>query len=273
MLALAAVLSACGGGEPDPVANGPVAALSALRTTAAPLATQQSVPPAQAADQLFAWAEAHLAQYFPGHKVTGTYGPFAYRYYPETGLYLGVVIQQGSQWTYMNVYVTGGVVGTTLLDAGPLTKYITPVATSAVPLNVVAASTPSMIGTLDKETSLAAGLVKSGVGNEYGQIGSGNLWCIVSFSQMTNSGDGKKYGVDVVFDRYDSRHQVTLVNFYEDPSRTFAVSVRGPSQGVSVDTSLRRIGFNLDVGSGGPYVRLSGLLEYPTNATDPAYCG
>lgn len=128
-VAAAALMVACGGGGSDPAPSHatPLAAMGALRAKAKSLATTQTVTPAQAAEQLFAWGEQNLPQFFPGHKVTATIGPFAYRYYPETGMYLGVVIEQGSQWEYMSVYVTGGPLGTDLLNAGALTNYVTPV--------------------------------------------------------------------------------------------------------------------------------------------------
>ena len=85
-LALAAILIAgCGGGSPEPE----VFSAQAMRA-AQPAVAATSVTSAQAAELLMNMAESTYSFLFPGHKTTLTAGPFAYRYYPETGMYLGL---------------------------------------------------------------------------------------------------------------------------------------------------------------------------------------
>ena len=90
------------------------------------LAAAQSVAPEQAASQLMDFAEAVFPQYFPGHPATNASDPFQYRFYPATGIYLGVTGTGGSADS-MSVYVLGGPFGTSPLYVGPLSVFITPV--------------------------------------------------------------------------------------------------------------------------------------------------
>jgi hypothetical protein len=103
---LAAVLVAgCGGGSPEPEFSPQV-----LKAAAPQVAT--SVTSAAAADLLLNTAEAGYPALFPGHKVTQTSGPFAFRHYPETGMYLGVVITQAGAYGLNGVYLVGNGFGT-----------------------------------------------------------------------------------------------------------------------------------------------------------------
>jgi mono/diheme cytochrome c family protein len=86
-MALAFLLPGCGGGGSDDMA--PVAQALAEPVRQAPLAAPQ-IPDANA---LFDWAESRFAGYFPGPKATLTFGIYAYRFYPETGIYLAVAGQ------------------------------------------------------------------------------------------------------------------------------------------------------------------------------------
>jgi hypothetical protein len=67
-----------------------------------------ALPDTQAADALMNFGEAGYAQLFPSHPLTGSYPPFNYRYYPATGMYLGVVTQATNAYTAGGVYVLGG---------------------------------------------------------------------------------------------------------------------------------------------------------------------
>jgi hypothetical protein len=78
-----------------------------------------AVPPEQAIEQLFDFAEAHFPQYFPGHQATRSSEPFLYRHYPETGAYIGVVVEPGSGFEQHGLYVMGS-------DFGPSPVYIGP---------------------------------------------------------------------------------------------------------------------------------------------------
>ena len=82
-LIAAVVLAACGGGEPD------TAAPSTSRQAALAAAPLNLALPTKA---LFDWAEAHTEyrKFFPSSRQTQISGPYEYRYYPETGNYVGV---------------------------------------------------------------------------------------------------------------------------------------------------------------------------------------
>lgn len=71
--------------------------------------------PALTATALMDWAETAYPQYFPGHEIDRVQTPYAYRFYPSTGNYLGVAGDQ--------VYVLGQVSGNVLLRIGALTDF------------------------------------------------------------------------------------------------------------------------------------------------------
>lgn len=126
-LAALAALSACGGGaDPEATAVTPQAAADALRMRAQAIRAS-AVSANEAAEQLMNYAEAQFPIYFPGHKTTADFAPFRFRYYPETGIYLGVVVTGGTQYTLNGVYVMGGAFGAAPLYVGLLTQFITPV--------------------------------------------------------------------------------------------------------------------------------------------------
>lgn len=72
------------------------------------------------------WAEPAFPQYFPQHQPDVAIGPFLARYYPSTGIYLGVVVSITAEYPLMGVYVLGGPFGGSPLYVGQLTDYITP---------------------------------------------------------------------------------------------------------------------------------------------------
>jgi hypothetical protein len=80
----------------------------------------------QAAELLLNTGESAYHSLFPVHKTTLTSGPFAYRYYPESGMYLGVVILPGSAYALNGVYLVGPGFGTLANPTyvGPLTNYV-----------------------------------------------------------------------------------------------------------------------------------------------------
>jgi len=107
-LALAAILIAgCGGGSPEPEALSPQ-----VMRAAQPAAAAASVTPAAAAELLLNTGESAYPALFPGHQATQTFGPFAFRYYPTTGMYLGVVITSSAAYTLNGVYLVGNGFGT-----------------------------------------------------------------------------------------------------------------------------------------------------------------
>lgn len=104
-LAIAALVAGCGGGE--------VATLSTQKVAAAQRAlSATSVTSAAAAELLMDAAEAAYPTLFPPHQATQTFGAFAFRYYPQTNMYLGVVTAASAQYTLNGVYVVGNGFGT-----------------------------------------------------------------------------------------------------------------------------------------------------------------
>jgi len=123
--AAAALLSACGGGL-DTTAASPTAQAAAVTSRAKPLAVPSAVNPLPTANQLMDFAEAGpYRSYFPGHPDTLTSGPFLYRYYAGTGVYLGVASGHDTQYAD-GVYVMGGEFGAAPSRKGAVTDFITP---------------------------------------------------------------------------------------------------------------------------------------------------
>ena len=118
------VLAGCGGGAE------PSSATPALRAQAGALAAGP-VSAQTAADMLMDVAEGRYSQFFPGHPVTLSMAPFAFRYYPTTGIYLGVVVAGGTAYELNGVYAMGGPFGADPTYLGPLSAFITPVDLSA----------------------------------------------------------------------------------------------------------------------------------------------
>jgi len=129
-LVTAAILGGCGGGSD--VADTPESVRSALSVQAQALV---AVSPADAANQLMDFAEGRIPTFFPHGPTTGATGPFLFRFYPSSGIFLVVVVADGSPFLLNHVYVLGGPwAGPT--DIGPLTNFITPVAPVVVPVPV-----------------------------------------------------------------------------------------------------------------------------------------
>lgn len=124
------LLAACGGGSP-PVAT-PQMTMAALRAAAA-AATPGASTLQSAADQLMDFGEAHFAAYFPGHQASAEAqiggDTFRFRFYPEVGNYLGVVVAGGTAFQPGYVYVMGrsfAPLNQPVL-VGPLSAFVTPV--------------------------------------------------------------------------------------------------------------------------------------------------
>lgn len=151
-----------------------------------------------------------------------------------------------------------------------------PPATPGAPLVVSNASTASVNGTLDK--TLVAGFNESGISGPTGNFSAAgpNDYCRVAVYQMANSGDGRKYAIEVIFSK--ATKEVSFITFREDvtPS-TFSTRETAPLPAAVVDIANRRIGFtNLIVGTTNiNKVTLNGTLEYATNAVvaDRPSCG
>jgi hypothetical protein len=103
LLGIAAATASCGGGGgsagADPatpaiadtsipiVAAGPDASVAPSQMAAARI-FRAAAPPDTS--QLFDWAEVHFPTLFPGHQANQTFATYVYRFYPETGNYVGV---------------------------------------------------------------------------------------------------------------------------------------------------------------------------------------
>jgi hypothetical protein len=85
------------------------------------------VTSAQAAELLMNTAETAYPALFPGHKTTQSFAPFAFRYYPETGLYIGVVTSASGAYLLNGVYLVGPGFGSLAnpTPLGLLTQYVT----------------------------------------------------------------------------------------------------------------------------------------------------
>ncbi len=131
-LAVTITLGGCGGGSETSPAVKPAASfeasLAGLHGTKTKLsAAAAAVDPGEAARQFMDFAEARFSNHFPIHATTGSLPPLAYRYYPSTGTYLGVVVTAGMGYDVGGVYVLGGAFGSAPLYAGLLTDFIDPV--------------------------------------------------------------------------------------------------------------------------------------------------
>ena len=106
------------------------AAKAPLRGTAqaAPADPYAGVDPFNAIEQLLDFGEESYAQYFPDHRATAVYEKFRYRYYPTSGIYLGVAygVTAGDGLVESGVYVTGGEFGNSPTHVGTLLGFITP---------------------------------------------------------------------------------------------------------------------------------------------------
>jgi hypothetical protein len=100
-----AVITGCGGRDAGPTsANfGPPAARAATMATT-PDATQ-----------MMDWAEVHYPQFFPSHQANQSGYGYTYRYYPDTGNYLGI---NGT-----DIAVLGPISGGAILNVGTLSGF------------------------------------------------------------------------------------------------------------------------------------------------------
>lgn len=131
LAATAALLAGCGGGtEPEPTATAATKVMAATSAATATPAdgrrTAQAVTPEQTAEQLLDFAEQRYTNYFPSHQATQSLAPFRFRHYPETGVYVGVVVTAGMGYTFNGIYVMGGPFGSNPVYVGQVDHFITP---------------------------------------------------------------------------------------------------------------------------------------------------
>jgi hypothetical protein len=124
-VAASLLLAGCGGGSDTADQGASATGLSALSTAAAAHGTDDTARKqplaagtfsAELTGQLFALAESSYTAYFPSKQATRTFDSWAYRYYPETGIYLAVI---GS-----GVYVLGGSFGSEVVRLGEITQFV-----------------------------------------------------------------------------------------------------------------------------------------------------
>jgi hypothetical protein len=100
------------------------------------------------ATNLMDWAEQAYPQYFPSHQQSQSYAPYIFRYYPETGAYLGVDGQY--------VRVLGPMFGPDIITVGVLSDFVCrvfpencspPTANAGAAQEVLVGATVSLAGT------------------------------------------------------------------------------------------------------------------------------
>ena len=132
------LLAACGGGDMSemPVAlknaTSPVPSSAVLQGDRRKIAaiSSSAPPPVPTPDALMNWAQAYFPNAFPGNQSNMQSGNLLFRYYPETGNYLGVAES--------TVYVLGPITGGVFVTAGRLEDFAALVAAdrdAAAPAN------------------------------------------------------------------------------------------------------------------------------------------
>lgn len=130
-LALCAVLatSGCGGGDDTGTSTGtpaPARQQASQAVTPRQAATLSTITMAESARQLMDEAEARFPTLFPGPQPTRSLPPFAYRYYPDTGNYVGVALASEGPYGSGYVYVLGASFGAEPVSVGPLYRFVNP---------------------------------------------------------------------------------------------------------------------------------------------------
>lgn len=128
-LVLPALLAGCGGGSDSSEGTArPVVNAAAQPSTTAIQAFE--VPDADV-ERMLDDAEARYPLNFPSHQPTLTAPPFRYRYYADTGIYLGVATQPDMGYAVGGVYALSEVFGPTPLHLGPLSVLLLATTASA----------------------------------------------------------------------------------------------------------------------------------------------
>jgi mannan endo-1,4-beta-mannosidase len=99
--------------------------LLVLWATSWPLQAAANEAGADRTDRLMRFAEICFPTLFPAGSQTASFAPFRYRYYPSTGVYLGLVTESVPGFTVDDVYVMGGAMGDTQQRVGKATDFIT----------------------------------------------------------------------------------------------------------------------------------------------------
>ncbi|MBG9388552.1 hypothetical protein [Caenimonas aquaedulcis] len=113
-----ALLVACGGGGADGSSANMGNVPAPMRAGQQPMAD----PAPLTADQAMDWAETNYPQYFPtAGKSAGNQSPYTYRYYPNTGNYLGVSVGVAVPTIYLFGPVSGN--ASSPVPLAPLADY------------------------------------------------------------------------------------------------------------------------------------------------------
>jgi hypothetical protein len=152
---IASIMTSCGGGTSSPPTLPLVDGSHSISPGIASDVLGPLTPPGQkiAAAQLIDttnlmdWAEQEYPQYFPSHQQPQFSAPYVYRYYPETGSYLGVDGQY--------VRVLGPMFGPDILTVGVLSDFVCrvfpencapPTANAGTPKEVLVGSVVTLTG-------------------------------------------------------------------------------------------------------------------------------
>ncbi|NRF69482.1 hypothetical protein HLB44_20990 [Aquincola sp. S2] len=122
VLSTCLLLTACGGGDDAPTRQ-PRAAQRALAATAPSL---PMVSTAEAARQLLDFAQTRYPDAFPGQAPMQWFSPFAFRHYPETGLYLGVALHDEAGYRAGGVYLLSSAPGAQPQFMGLASSFVAP---------------------------------------------------------------------------------------------------------------------------------------------------
>jgi hypothetical protein len=119
-LLTAVALSGCGGGEEASQSVDRSASPARTQEARAALSSLAPIEATQAAPnvsptEFFDWAEKVYPSYFPSHQTDRTLNPYVYRYYPESGNYLGL---NGA-----SIVVLGPITNGAIVEVGKLPSF------------------------------------------------------------------------------------------------------------------------------------------------------
>jgi uncharacterized delta-60 repeat protein len=238
------------------VAHAAPPAAAALKPVAVVRAgSTAGVEASEAARQAMNFAEVSFPNWFPPGATTQVAAPFTFRHYPDTGIYLGVVTQAGSEFALNDIYVMGGEFGATPVRVGRIEDFISPVAgfslaLSADRLAVQQGSSSTLRATLVRQAGFNAAVqlvldgLPAGVTAPLVTIPAGATSADITITAQIGAPHSLPKVVDV-------RTIVPTANGNQVQHLPLRVTVRGPAG--SVDTSFGGGIVTLPVGQGEDY--------------------
>ena len=218
-LAIAGLVAGCGGGSETPTLSP-----QRMKAAQAPMASTASVSASAAAELLLTAAEAAYPQFFPGPQTTQSFGSFAFRYYPQTNMYLGVVISADAHYTLHGVYVVGNGFGT--LDNPGYQGLMTSFISVDIGGGTTTGHTLTITGTVNTQGQSFAipttTLTNVPAPNTQLDFCSG-LANDTTFSQLTNSGTGSMTITNCTFNGTSGNISATLTITTSTPVGNFTV--------------------------------------------------